>query len=102
MKLLLEECYKDEFDGLQDNEYSFYIERVRTFFYLNNNIYTYKNKDINLQQVKDGYAWVYKKYSNNQTYYKEETKAKESKKGLWIEKNAIAPWEFRKQKKSKN
>ena len=23
MKLLLEECYKDEFDDLQDNEYSF-------------------------------------------------------------------------------
>lgn len=59
----------------------------------------YNNKDINLQQVKDGYAWVYKKYSNNQTYYKEETKAKESKKGLWIEKNRIAPWEFRKQKR---
>src|SRR5574344_2455376 len=45
----------------------------------------YNNKDINLQQVKDGYAWVYKKYANNQNYYKEETKAKESKKGLWIE-----------------
>ena len=59
----------------------------------------YNNKDINLQQVKDGYAWVYKKYSNNQTYYKEETKAKESKKGLWIEKNPVAPWEFRKQKR---
>ena len=59
----------------------------------------YNNTDINLQQVKDGYAWVYKKYSNNQTYYKEETKAKESKKGLWAEKNPIAPWEFRKQKR---
>ena len=59
----------------------------------------YNNTDINLQQVKDGYAWVYKKYSNNQTYYKEETKAKESQKGLWIEKNLIAPWEFRKQKR---
>ena len=59
----------------------------------------YNNRDINLQQVKDGYAWVYKKYSNNQTYYKEEIKAKESKKGLWIEKNPVAPWEFRKQKR---
>ena len=25
----------------------------------------YNNIDINLQQVKDGYAWVYKKYSKN-------------------------------------
>ena len=62
----------------------------------------FENLDINLQQIKNGYAWVYKQYSKNQTYYKEEQKAKELKKGLWIEKNAIAPWEFRKQKKSKN
>jgi endonuclease YncB( thermonuclease family) len=40
----------------------------------------------NLQQIKNGYAWVYKQYSKNQTYYKEEQKAKELKKGLWIEK----------------
>ncbi len=62
----------------------------------------FENLDINLQQIKNGYAWVYKQYSKNQTYYQEEQKAKELKKGLWIEKNAIAPWEFRKQKKSKN
>lgn len=62
----------------------------------------FDNLDINLQQIKNGYAWVYKQYSKNQTYYKEEQKAKELKKGLWIEKNAIAPWEFRQQKKTKN
>ena len=42
----------------------------------------YNNTDINLQQVKDGYAWVYKKYSNNQTYYKAEKIAKDKKVGL--------------------
>ena len=62
----------------------------------------FDNLDINLQQVKNGYAWVYKQYSKNQTYYKEEQKARDLKKGLWIEKEPIAPWEFRKQKKSKN
>ena len=61
----------------------------------------FDNLDINLQQVKNGYAWVYKKYSKNQTYYKEEQKARDLKKGLWIEKEPRAPWEFRKQKKSK-
>ena len=70
-------------------------KRVLGTIYLN-------NKDINLEQVKSGYAWVYKQYSKNQTYYQEEQKAKELKKGLWIEKEPIAPWEFRKQKKSKN
>src|SRR5574344_2365410 len=39
----------------------------------------YNNTDINLQQVKDGYAWVYKKYSNNQTYYKAEKLARDKK-----------------------
>ena len=58
----------------------------------------YNNTDINLQQVKDGYAWVYKKYSNNQTYYKAEKIAKDKKVGLWIDKNPISPWEFRKKK----
>ena len=31
----------------------------------------FDNLDINLQQVKNGYAWVYKQYSKNQTYYQE-------------------------------
>ncbi|WP_228131116.1 thermonuclease family protein [Aliarcobacter lanthieri] len=56
----------------------------------------YNNTDINLQQVKDGYAWVYKKYSKNQDYYEAEKLARENKKGLWTDKNPIAPWEFRK------
>ena len=58
----------------------------------------YNNTDINLQQVKDGYAWVYKKYSNNQTYYKAEKVARDKKVGLWVDKNPLEPWEFRKKK----
>lgn len=58
----------------------------------------YNNTDINLQQVKDGYAWVYKKYSNNQTYYKAEKVARDKRVGLWIDKNLLEPWEFRKKK----
>ena len=56
----------------------------------------YNNTDINLQQVKDGYAWVYKKYSNNQTYYKAEKLARDKRIGLWADKNPLEPWEFRK------
>ncbi|MGJ0377327.1 thermonuclease family protein [Aliarcobacter cryaerophilus] len=59
----------------------------------------YNNTDINLQQVKDGYAWVYKKYSNNQTYYKAEKLARDKRVGLWIDKNLLEPWEFRRKKK---
>ena len=56
----------------------------------------YNNTDINLQQVKDGYAWVYKKYSKNHNYFKAEKEAKSKKLGLWSDKNPIEPWEFRK------
>ncbi|MCT7551957.1 thermonuclease family protein [Aliarcobacter butzleri] len=56
----------------------------------------YNNTDINLQQVKDGFAWVYKKYSKNQDYYNSEKLARENKKGLWIDKIPLEPWEFRK------
>ena len=60
----------------------------------------YQNRDINLQQVKDGYAWVYKKYSKNPIYFKAEQEAKSKKLGLWSDKNPIEPWEFRKNKKN--
>ena len=62
----------------------------------------YNNTDINLQQVKDGYAWVYKQYSNKQNYIKAEREARSSKKGLWRDNNPAEPWEYRKQKKEKN
>ena len=59
----------------------------------------YNNLDINLQQIKDGYAWVYKNYSKNQIYSIEENKSRQLKKGLWSDKFPIEPWIFRKQKK---
>ncbi|MCT7523319.1 thermonuclease family protein [Aliarcobacter cryaerophilus] len=60
----------------------------------------YQNRDINLQQVKDGYAWVYKKYSKNPTYFKAEQEARSKKRGLWSDRNPIEPWVFRKNKKN--
>ena len=59
----------------------------------------YQNKDINLQQVKDGYAWVYKKYSKKLSYHKAEDEARDKNKGLWSDKNPIEPWEFRNNKR---
>ena len=54
------------------------------------------NQDINIQQVKDGFAWVYKRYSKNTIYYKAEKEAQNKRKGLWQEKNPIEPWIYRK------
>ena len=55
--------------------------------------------DINLQQVKDGYAWHYKYYQKDQSkedrvlYAEAENRARAGKIGLWSSR-AIPPWEF--------
>ncbi len=56
-------------------------------------------KDINLQQIKDGYAWVYRKYSKKSDYISQEKIAQNHKRGLWKNKDSLEPWEYRKNKK---
>ena len=61
--------------------------------------------DANLEQIKAGLAWHYKKYSGEQSakdrqaYSDAEIKAKSAKLGLWSQPNPIPPWEFRGTKK---
>lgn len=55
------------------------------------------NVDINAKMVSNGYAWAFIKYSKK--YVEQEQFARKNKKGLWQDKNAIAPWEFRKLKR---
>jgi len=58
-------------------------------------------QDINLLQIKHGYAWHYKYYQRDQSkldrvlYSSAEIEAKEKTIGLWAAP-AIPPWEFRK------
>ncbi len=59
--------------------------------------------DVNLQMVKEGLAWHYKKYSKSVELSRAEAEAKAGKKGLWADPNPVPPWEFRKIKnKHKN
>ena len=57
-------------------------------------------QDINLLQIKHGYAWHYKYYQKDQTkldrdlYSAAEIEAREKRLGLWVEA-AVPPWEFR-------
>lgn len=57
--------------------------------------------DVNLQMVKDGLAWHYRKFYKPVELSMAEAKAKADKKGLWADLNPIPPWEFRKLKKKK-
>lgn len=58
------------------------------------------NGDVNINQelVADGAAWVYKKYcraSICKKWTSLENKARKSRKGLWQNKDAVPPWEWR-------
>jgi len=56
------------------------------------------NYDMNLRQIEDGYAWVYRRYCKRADYYKAEEYAQSKKLGLWYDKYSIPPWEYRKRR----
>lgn len=55
----------------------------------------YENKNINLEMVKEGYAWQYKHYSHDSKYAQAEMHAKTNNLGLWNFPIQTPPWEFR-------
>ncbi|HEY9209979.1 MAG TPA: thermonuclease family protein [Methylotenera sp.] len=63
--------------------------------------------DINLEQIKRGMAWFYKRYQNELSrqdrisYADAQDYAKQGRLGLWADSNPIPPWDFRKQNKNK-
>ena len=65
------------------------------------------NIDANLEQVVSGMAWHYKKYQREQSpkdraaYARAEEAARAAERGLWQDRYAIPPWDFRKSAKGK-
>ena len=63
-------------------------------------------QDANLEQVRRGLAWHYKKYEREQepldraTYSQAEIEARMSNRGLWSDPTPIPPWDWRKSKKN--
>ncbi|MCX8523354.1 thermonuclease family protein [Chryseobacterium formosus] len=57
-------------------------------------------KNINKELVKNGLAWHFKKYSKDNSYDILEKQARKLKLGLWKDTNPIAPWDWRKSRKS--
>ena len=54
---------------------------------------------LNLELVRAGLAWHFKKYSEDRRYARAEKVAKARKVGLWKQSNPIAPWDARKRKR---
>ena len=51
--------------------------------------------DVNRELVAQGFAWVYRKYSNDAELLRLEAEAKQKGSGLWADPNPIPPWEWR-------
>jgi len=61
-------------------------------------IYYDDNKYLSEEIIKAGYGWHYSQYSKSQKLSEIQADAKAHKRGLWVDENPIATWEFRKQK----
>lgn len=68
----------------------------------------FEGKDINLEQVKAGFAWHYKKYQSEQSesdranYSAAEVSARTSKSGLWSHPNPTEPGAWRRGENNPN
>lgn len=54
---------------------------------------------LNEQLLKEGLAWHYTYYDKNPLWREYEQQAKKKGKGLWSEAGAVAPWEFRRNRR---
>ncbi|MCX2983394.1 nuclease [Halieaceae bacterium IMCC14734] len=60
-----------------------------------------KTLDANYAQVFSGMAWWYRYYAKDQSaedrgrYESAEDEARKRKRGLWVDANPVAPWDFR-------
>ena len=55
--------------------------------------------NVNTELVRQGMAWVYRKYTDDERLYVLESEAKQAKRGLWLDENPIPPWEWRRGKR---
>lgn len=51
--------------------------------------------DVSAEMVRQGAAWVYRKYTKDPILYAAEDEAKAHKRGLWTLPDPLPPWEYR-------
>ena len=52
-------------------------------------------KDVNLEMLKAGYAWHYKRFDSTPAYAAAESEARQNRRGLWLDSNPTPPEQFR-------
>lgn len=53
------------------------------------------DRRVCLEMVAEGYAWHYKRFSNDADLAKAEQQAKQARRGLWADPSPVPPWEYR-------
>ncbi len=53
---------------------------------------------LNYELIKAGYAWHYKQYNKEKRLSDMELFARSKKIGIWVDKDPVAPWTFRRKK----
>jgi len=62
-------------------------------------VYYDKGKYLSAEIIKAGYGWWYYSYSKDISLGKMQDTAKIQKLGLWQDKKAVSPWDFRKEQR---
>ncbi|MCP4285698.1 MAG: thermonuclease family protein [Gammaproteobacteria bacterium] len=55
---------------------------------------------IHAELVRQGYAWVYRRYAKDKELYRLEKEAQEGRRGLCSSDHPIPPWEWRRGKRT--
>jgi len=64
-------------------------------------VYLDDGRELNLEIIKAGYAWHYRRYSDRQDYADAEEQARAANLGLWSDPHAKPPWEWRRDRRKK-
>lgn len=54
-------------------------------------------QDVNAEQVRRGYAWVYRQYATDRNLATLEAEARNEGRGLWADPHPVPPWKWRKE-----
>ena len=60
------------------------------------------DRDINRELVREGHAWVYRQYLDDESLLEDEAAAKDEQLGLWSLSNPVAPWDWRRGKRARS
>lgn len=52
-------------------------------------------RSFNQEIVRSGYAWWFRRYSDDEVLERLEEEARKAKRGLWAGENPLPPWEYR-------